>query len=109
SKALPFVHRDMVAALTAEYPDEAAAKAGIAKRLTDAFHSADGDAGRAIAGAQRLYANNVFLDMKVKWGTYVTQLGHTDRPGCFRCHDDGHKAQDGRAIRQDCAMCHKVD
>jgi hypothetical protein len=30
-----------------------------------------------------------------------------DSPGCFRCHDDEHKASDGRVIKQDCELCHK--
>ena len=46
--------------------------------------------------------------MKVTWGTYVSQIGHSDAHGCFRCHDDGHKSRDGRMIKQDCNMCHKT-
>ena len=46
--------------------------------------------------------------MKVTWGTYPNNLGHNDFPGCFRCHDDGHKAKDGTTISQDCEMCHKM-
>jgi hypothetical protein len=47
--------------------------------------------------------------MKVTWGTYQSMTGHTDVAGCFRCHDESHKASDGRVIRQDCALCHKID
>jgi hypothetical protein len=46
--------------------------------------------------------------MKITWGTYRNQLGHTgDVPGCLRCHDDEKKAADGRLVRQDCDLCHK--
>ena len=45
--------------------------------------------------------------MNVKWGTYPNHIGHIDSPGCFRCHDDEHKASDGAVIRQDCEICHK--
>ena len=38
----------------------------------------------------------------------VGQIGHLEAPGCFRCHDDNHKAKDGRVIRQDCEMCHGI-
>ena len=30
--------------------------------------------------------------MKVKWATYPNNIGHTFFNGCFRCHDDNHKA-----------------
>ena len=44
--------------------------------------------------------------MKLSWGTYPSDTGHTDTPGCFRCHDEGHVAADGRTISQDCTLCH---
>lgn len=106
---LPFAHREVVAALTKEYPSDAAAAAGIADHLQKAFARKDAAVDGAIAAAQRLYSQNVFRDMKITWGTYLSNLGHSDLPGCFRCHDDSHKTKDGRAIRQDCELCHKVD
>ena len=39
--------------------------------------------------------------MNVSFGTHPNNLGHTDAPGCFRCHDDQHKSPEGRVIRQD--------
>ena len=33
--------------------------------------------------------------------------GHTTSNGCFRCHDDSHKAADGSTISGDCEFCHK--
>ena len=64
-----------------------------------------------IAGAGtallRIYDDNVFPDLAVGWGTYPNNLGHTDSPGCFRCHDGAHASADGRAaITQDCTACH---
>jgi hypothetical protein len=34
-------------------------------------------------------------------------LGHTDFPGCFRCHDGSHTAKSGKTITQDCNACHQ--
>jgi hypothetical protein len=51
----------------------------------------------------------VFPLMRVTWGTYPNQLGHIDTPGCFRCHDDSHKTKDGKAISQDCELCHAIE
>jgi hypothetical protein len=111
-RSLPFVRRELVAALIAPYPDEDRATAGIESHLTG-FYQARGGADRAHVTAavhlgQRLFRTNVFPEMKVTWGTYRNQLGHSDEvPGCFRCHDDEHKAAGGQVVRQDCELCHK--
>jgi len=61
-------------------------------------------AGQAVL---RIYNRNVFPDLKVSWGTYPNNLGHTDFPGCFRCHDGAHETADGQTITQDCSACHE--
>jgi hypothetical protein len=53
-----------------------------------------------------IYNRNVFPELKVTWGTYPNNLGHTDFPGCFRCHDGSHTTRDGTSITQDCSTCH---
>ena len=65
-----------------------------------------------VAGAAKailyVYQGNVFPEMNITWGTYANNLGHTDFPGCFRCHDGNHKAKDGKEITQDCNACHSL-
>ena len=111
SRSLPFVRRESVAALKANYDSEAAAMAGISKHLTSFYSSGNrasaADLAAAIAAVQRLYSSNVFPEMKITWGTHVPQNSHIDAPGCFRCHTDEHKAKSGKAITQDCENCHK--
>jgi hypothetical protein len=46
--------------------------------------------------------------MNVSWGTYANNIGHTDFPGCFRCHDENHSTKDGKTIPQDCELCHQM-
>jgi len=115
SRTLPFMRREAVAALTPAYPDRAAGQREIATHLMNFYRSqqtggaarvAPGDVERAIQATQRLYARNVFPKMNVTWGTYPDNIGHTDAPGCFRCHDDQHKTRDGLVIKQDCEQCH---
>jgi nitrate/TMAO reductase-like tetraheme cytochrome c subunit len=55
-----------------------------------------------------IWDRNVFPDMNVTWGKYPVNVGHTDFPGCFRCHDGGHSAKSGDAITQDCNACHNL-
>jgi hypothetical protein len=111
-RRLRFVRREAVAALKTDYPGETAAVEGIRKRLTDFYKDADRalapDLARSVSTVERLYRVNVFPEMKVTWGTYLSNLGHTDRAGCFRCHDESHTSKEGRAIRQDCELCHKM-
>jgi hypothetical protein len=109
-RELPFVRREALAVVSAEYPNRQAALDSIASRLRDHYRSQPLKDSllleRAIAGTQDVWARNVFPDMNVKWGTYPNHVGHIDTPGCFRCHDDEHKSKDGTVIRQDCALCH---
>ncbi|MBL8236852.1 MAG: NapC/NirT family cytochrome c [Bryobacterales bacterium] len=60
------------------------------------------------AGLRAIYNRNIFPDMNVTWGTYPNNIGHMDFPGCFRCHDDDHKAANGKTIGQDCSGCHEL-
>jgi hypothetical protein len=118
---LPFIKREAVAALKASHPDRQTAEREIAEHLTNFYRTApanaDGngkpvsqqDLGRAILATQRLYSRNVFPRMNVTWGTYPNHIGHMDAPGCFRCHDDSHKTQDGKVIKQECDLCHKIE
>ena len=55
-----------------------------------------------------IYNTNVFPDLGVTWGLYPNNLGHQTFPGCFRCHDEEHKAADGKTITQDCSACHEA-
>jgi hypothetical protein len=113
-RELPFIRRQVVEALKAQYRDKATAEQEIASKLMSFYRSAPGDVfrtkpeqvERAVRAAQRLYDRNNFPAMNVTWGTYADNLGHNDFPGCFRCHDDEHKTKDGRAIKQDCEQCH---
>ena len=110
-RELPFVRREAVAAVSAEYPDKENALRAIGDRLR-AFYKTrpPGDAAlvnRIVAGTQDVWGRNVFPKMNVKWGTYPNNISHIDTPGCFRCHDDEHTTKDGRLLKQDCEMCHK--
>ncbi len=55
-----------------------------------------------------IYERNVFPEMKVTWGTYLNNIGHTDFPGCFRCHDGARATAQGKKLEQDCSSCHNL-
>ena len=116
SAKIPFVRREAVRALSAEYPSQDVATAQIEQTLRESLTKAssspidESELRRAIGVTQAIYRRSVFPSMKVAWGTYKVQSGHTSSDGCFRCHDDEHKTRDGQqAIKQDCEMCHAID
>jgi hypothetical protein len=116
SPALPFARRQAVEVLKGSYADRATADREIDQRLRAFYSANDGASGTSRAAdldqlvttTRFLYERNIFPAMNVTWGTHLSNLGHTDAPGCFRCHDDQHKAADGRVIKQDCDLCHEV-
>lgn len=116
AKDLPFLKREAVAALKIDYASRDDAAVKIEKALTefyqkqypDTWKNRQADIKRSVAGMQDVYRRNIFPDMKVTWGYHPDNRGHTEFPGCFRCHDDMHKSKDGKVIRQDCDLCHEV-
>jgi len=115
-KTLPFVRREAVKALKASYATQEAADEGIARSLREFYRAqaSDADMGRrqdverAVNATTDIYRRSVFPEMSVQFGTYPNNIGHMDFPGCFRCHDDTHKAKDGKKIGQDCDSCHGI-
>jgi hypothetical protein len=114
ARDLPYIHRESVRLLKADYKSWEAAHDGFSKGL-QAFYAQQFPAvaaakGKAIdstvAALDTIYRSNVFPSMKVGWGTYPNHIGHENSPGCFRCHDDAHQTADGRTISQDCSLCH---
>jgi hypothetical protein len=111
---LPYIKKTGVELLRANYntTQEAAAKLPSAvtsfyeQRYPDLYTKRKADVQQAARAVLAIYERNVFPELKVSWGTYPNNLGHTDFPGCFRCHDGSHTAADGAAIKQDCDSCH---
>ncbi len=63
---------------------------------------------QAIAAIQETYAGSVFPEQLADWNTHSNNIGHTNSPGCFRCHDGKHLSQSGEAIRLECNLCHSI-
>jgi nitrate/TMAO reductase-like tetraheme cytochrome c subunit len=113
---LPFIKKKGVEVLKAGYgsSEEAAAKIPASlvgfyrQNYPDLYARRAQDIGQASKAVLAIYNRNVFPDLKVTWGTYPNNLGHTDFPGCFRCHDGSHTAADGKTISQDCNACHEL-
>jgi nitrate/TMAO reductase-like tetraheme cytochrome c subunit len=117
SPEIPWIHKEGMDLLKANYASQEEAKAKIPQQLQafyQAMHpdvlSSKGDLVKT-AGEQLavLYSQNVFPYMKVTWGTHPNHIGHMSYPGCFRCHDGDHATKDGKtSITQDCSACHNL-
>jgi nitrate/TMAO reductase-like tetraheme cytochrome c subunit len=116
--SLPQIKLQSMNILTAGYPTLDAADAAAAS-LHDFYRLnypevADAKAteiDEAVDEVQLIYRLAATPEMKVTALTYPDNVGHTDFPGCFRCHDGAHfKVVDGavstQAIPFKCDTCH---
>jgi hypothetical protein len=116
SSTLPYVKKQGVTILKQPYATEQEAQARIPAALEDFYRNnypqiyaqKRDEITRSAGALLGAFQHNVFPAMKVTWGTYANNLGHTDFDGCFRCHDEQHSAQDGKTITQDCSACHNI-
>ena len=116
SPALPFAKKTAVEVLKAAYPsrDEAAQRLPAAfekfyrERYPDVWSKRQAEVKSSAQKTLAIYMANVFPAMKVTWGSYPNNIGHTDFPGCFRCHDGNHNSSDGKSVSQDCNACHNL-
>jgi hypothetical protein len=114
--SLPFIRKEGVEVLRAEYTSGEEATRRIPSAIRDyyrneqpvTYQSRTADVELAASALLAIYSENVFPELQVKWGTYKNNLGHTDSPGCFRCHDEGHTSADQKTITQDCGACHEL-
>lgn len=116
STTLPFIKKQGMEVLKANYATTQDAEAKIPAAIENyykttypqVYQQRQDDVKRAAKGVLAVFERNVFPEMKVNWGTYANNLGHTDSNGCFRCHDESHTATGGKAITQDCSACHNL-
>ena len=116
--ALPYIKREGQRLLWSSYPDVATADAEIEKlrdfyaaNYPDVAASKAAQINAAIEEIKVMYRASATPDMKVTPATWPNNLGHTDFPGCFRCHDGGHflienGAVTKKTIPSTCETCH---
>ena len=116
SPKLPSIKKQAIELLKASYSSNEEAARVIPAKLASSYQektayiSAErsGDISNAAHEIVAIYNRNIFPDLKVSWGTYPNNLGHTDSPGCFRCHDGLHSTSDKKStVTQDCSACHE--
>jgi hypothetical protein len=115
-RTLPFIRKAAVEVLTRPYASRAEAREGIPRALEEFYRTHHPEVAAARADAIRraapvlvgIHEVNVFPEMKITWGTYTSNIGHMNAPGCFRCHGGEHTSADGRTISSECENCHTL-
>jgi nitrate/TMAO reductase-like tetraheme cytochrome c subunit len=108
SRELPDLKYTVVTALSGAYATTEEAFAAIEQQLLKAYGETP-ESRQAIDEVQKIYARTFFPKMKARWDVYPEHIGHTNFPGCFRCHDNDHVAAEGQRISaSDCNSCHIV-
>jgi hypothetical protein len=115
-RSLPFVKREGVRILDAQYESHEAARAGISEELNKFYAEnypdlAEAQSDSIDAAAEALgdaYSVNVFPQMQVWWDTYPDHIGHEQSDGCTRCHKRSMRTEDREQIDDDCETCHLI-
>jgi len=115
-QTLPFVKKEGLRIIDAEFPSHEEAREAITTDLTQyyadnhpavASERAD-DIAAAATALGDIYSINVFPQMKVWWNTYPEHIGHERSEGCFRCHGKRLRTAERETISRDCDTCHSI-
>ena len=115
-QTLPYVKREGLRIIDAEYPSHEAAREAISLELTkyyaDNYAELAAERAEDIAAAATvlgdIYSVNVFPQMQVWWNTYPVHIGHQNSEGCYRCHGKRLRTAEREQISRDCDVCHTV-
>jgi len=114
--SLPYIKREILAAITMDYNNEKAALKGIAHHLYGFYRNNYPDKAAAelssidtaINVAREIYQRNIHHIMKIDWNTYPSFKGHKNNSGCFRCHNENIQDSEGNILSYDCTLCHSI-
>ncbi len=111
STSLPWIRKEGLAAIMGEYASQDDARDGIRTSIEGFYADKEVDAElveAAVVVLADVYAANVYPRLNLEWGSYPNHIGHQGSPGCFRCHDGDHVAEDGSTLAMDCMQCHTL-
>ena len=115
-QSLPFIRREGLRIIDAEYESHEAARDAISTELQSYYAENYSEIAAeradtiesAVVALGDIYSANVFPNMNVGWDTYPDHIGHKQSDGCFRCHTRRMRSEDREQISNDCETCHVV-
>jgi nitrate/TMAO reductase-like tetraheme cytochrome c subunit len=116
SKSIPYIKKAAMDILRETFTDTDSALMTIDQKITNYYKTEHKDyydknqdlIKGAIAAVQTSFSENTFPKMKVTYDKYPVHIGHLESDGCFRCHNNSFKSEDGRTITKDCNLCHTI-
>ena len=113
---IPMIKGKAVDVLSKEYRTQRQAVDEIRATLTEYYSKKQPEyyaahpkeVAQAIDSVVGIYQHYFFPEMKARWDAYPDNIGHMISDGCFRCHDEEHRTQQGTAISRDCTICHTI-
>jgi len=113
---IPFIKKTAMGILRNNFPSKDTAFMQIREGIINFYKSDFGDffekesalIDQSIARLQKAYSQNSFPGMKVTYDVYPDHIGHLESEGCFRCHNDSFRSDNGRNIARDCNLCHTI-
>jgi hypothetical protein len=115
-KQVPYLKEVAMLALKTRYESNESARNGITNDIVKYFKrdhpkvyaQFSKEISDATGEILKSYFLNTFPEMKVSYKEYPRNIGHFETNGCFRCHDNKHKATDNKTITRDCNQCHTI-
>jgi nitrate/TMAO reductase-like tetraheme cytochrome c subunit len=115
SNEIPFIKRKGVEILNEDYQTTEAGLAAIdalGNWYQDNYPDYTAENAETLeAGIDQLktiFTESVFPNMNVGWETHPHNDGHSEFPGCFRCHDGKHTSPENETVRLECNLCHSI-
>jgi len=115
SKAIPFIKSKGLEVLNAKYATFDEGMQAIASLLefyrtnyADYYAKDAASIDQAAAVIKDIYETTFFPNMSKGWDTHPDNVGHSEFPGCFRCHNGKHVDAEGNSIRLHCNICHTI-
>jgi hypothetical protein len=116
SKDIPFIKKTAMSILRETFSTTDTAMIKIAESITGFYKTSYPDyysknsdlINSSVASIQKGYRQNTFPKMKVAYDFYPEHIGHLESDGCFRCHNNTFKAENGHIISRDCNLCHTI-
>jgi nitrate/TMAO reductase-like tetraheme cytochrome c subunit len=116
SKDIPYIKKAAMAVLYESFSTRDSAYMRIQESISEYYktnypdYNESNKAGinNAISSIQAAFSKNNFPAMKVTYDKYPEHIGHLETEGCFRCHNNQFKSENGRVISRDCDLCHTI-
>lgn len=116
SANLPYIRREGLELLNADYETTEEANAAIPEGLhefyrteyPDRYDELLPDVDRAVATLLGIYNGNFFPEMETDYRARVNNLSHFVNEGCFRCHSSEMQTAAGVSLETACDTCHVI-